>query len=119
MGIIAFLQGSNQALVLPQQFENFHIGTITQRAQNDSNGQFACTVDPHPQHIIGVGFVLQPCATVGDYSRGIQVFSSFVDRVPIVHTRGAYQLAYDNALSTIDDEGAVLRHKGKVTHENV
>ena len=119
MGVVAALEGGHQALVRAQKVHDLLIGAVAQRAQDQRDGQLARPVDAHPQNVVGIGFVLQPRAAVGDDRGGKQVLAGLVDLVFVVHAGGAHQLADDDAFRAVDDKGAVLGHEGEVAHEYV
>ena len=76
-------------------------------------------VDPHVQQVVLVGFKLEPGPPVGDQA-GIEGLAAvLVLFVLEVDARGTDDLVDDHPLSTIDDEGAALGHKGEFADEHL
>ena len=119
LGGVGAGDGGHQALVLAEQIGNFLIGAIAQRAQQHRDGQLAGAVDAHPEHVVGIGFIFQPGAAVGDDLRGIKALARLVDLHVKIRAGRAHQLADDNALGAVDDKGAMLGHKREIAHEHV
>ena len=111
--------GGQQALILAQQIGDLLIGAIAQRAQQHGNGQFAGPVNAHPEHIVGIGFVFQPCAAVGDNLSGVKALACLIDLHVKIRAGRANQLAHDHALGAVDDKGAMFGHEREIAHEHV
>ena len=98
-----------------ESLQNVFAGTQAEGAQKNRTQEFALAVDAHIQNVLLVVFELNPRSAVGnDLSQKVRTVRGRLEE----HARGAMQLADDDALSTIDDEGAVLRHQGNVAEEN-
>ena len=119
LGAVAVGQGGKQALVLAQQTDDIAVAAIAQGAQQHGDGQLAGAVNAHPQAVVGVGFVLQPGAAVGDDLRGEQLFARLVHRHGIIRAGRANQLAHDDALGAVDHKGTVLGHQREIAHEDL
>ena len=46
------------------------------------------------------------------------MLAHLVDRLGEVHAGRTHELAHDNALRAVDDEGALLRHEREIAHEH-
>ena len=116
-GGILFKRGE-QALLLAQKVDNLSVGTITERPQQSGDEHLALAVDLYIHNFIGVGFIFKPCAPVGDDLRGEQMLSNLIDRLGKIHARRTHELAYNDALCTIDDKSALLGHEREIPHEH-
>jgi len=80
-------------------------------------------VQAYVECIVQVIFKFNPRTAIGDHAREIKILAVGGDLFLFVFfeddTRGSVQLAYDDALSAIDDEGGVIRHERNVTDINV
>ena len=109
------LVADNQAVGGIESLENVLAGTQAQRAQKNRTQELALAVDAHVENVLLVVFELNPRTSVGnDLSQEV----SAVGRRLEEHSGRAVQLADDDALGSIDDERAVLRHQRNVAEEN-
>src|ERR1019366_6211432 len=98
-----------------ESLQNVFAGTQSQRAQENRAQELALAVDAHVENVLLVVFELHPRSAIGnDLSQKI----SAVGRRLEEHAGRAVQLADDDALRSIDDERAVLRHQRDVAEEN-
>ncbi|OIQ79544.1 hypothetical protein GALL_387200 [mine drainage metagenome] len=92
---------------------------IAQRLEQDRHRHLAATVDAEIQVILGIEFVIQPGAAVGNDPRRKQELAGRMGLAPVMleeHARAAVQLGDDDALGAVDDERAVLGHQGQLAH---
>ena len=95
--------------------ENVFIRAQTQGAQEDGAQELALAVDTHVEGVLLVVLELHPRAAVGDDLA--QEVGAIAGRLKEDAGR-AVQLADDDALGAVDDEGAILRHQGNVAEEH-
>ena len=117
-----YLSGSRQSVqlfILAQQIIDLAVASEAQCAQERGDRQLARPVHADPHDVVGVDFVLQPCAAARNDLRVKEVLARAVDALPVVYARGADQLGYDDALAAVDDEGAVLGHEREIAHEHL
>ena len=80
----------------------------------------ALAVDTNGKHIALVRLELEPRATRGDDLSVINsLVGGFIALGGEIHTGATNQLRNDNALGTVDDEGAARGHEREITHEHV
>ena len=114
------LQRHHNALVIAKMLQDLRVGLETQRTDQAGNGQLAVLVNADPEHLTGVGLVLQPRAAVGDDGAGQQGQVGLqVDLLAVVDAGRADDLADHHALGAVDDEGAGVGHQGEVAHEDL
>ena len=113
------LNGGTQGGIIAEQTQDLLIGTDTQRTDKGGDGQLAVLVDADIEHIIGVGFVFQPRAAVGDNSGGKQFLTGLVTGRRIVYTRRTNQLRYNDTLGAVDDKGTAVSHQREIAHIDV
>src|SRR5208283_5462154 len=95
--------------------ENVFAGAQAKGAQENRAQEFALAVDAHVEHVLLVVFEFDPGSAIGnDFAEEVRA----VVRGLKEHARRAVQLADDNALGAVDDEGAVLRHQRNVSEED-
>src|SRR5262249_717099 len=81
-----------------------------ERAQEHRRQEFALAIDADVEQVLGVVLELDPRAAVGNDLRDVEGLVLGVEE----RARRAVQLADDDALGAVDDEGAVLRHQRDV-----
>ena len=113
---LILFDSSLHALVVAEEIEDLGVGSQTEGADKRGDGQLAVFIYTNIEHVINVGFVLQPRAPVGDYGSGKQLLTCFVVIHFIVNARGTDKLRYDNALSTVYYKGSAWSHKRKIAH---
>ena len=96
--------------------QNVFIGTQPQRAQENRSQELALAVDANIQNILLIVFEFHPRAAIGnDLSQEIRAVVGGLEK----HAGGTVQLADDDALGAVDDEGAVLGHQRDVAEEDL
>ena len=96
-------------------------GLVAERAQHDRRGELPATVDAGEQAVLRVELEVEPGAAVGndpcteqELPRGMGLAAIVIEE----HARAPVQLADDDPLGAVDDEGAVARHEGQFPHEH-
>ena len=112
-------KGGQDALILAEVVQDVVVGGQAQGAAEDGDGQLAVLVDADIEHAGGVGLILQPGAAVGVHGGAEQLVAHLVVGHAVEHARGADQLADDDALGAVDDEGARVGHQGEIPHEDL
>ena len=87
--------------------------------QQDRHRHLAATVDTEVQDVLGVKLEVQPRATVGDDPCREEQLAGAVGLAAVVleeHAGRTMQLRDDDALGTVDDEGAGRRHERDLAH---
>ncbi len=98
-----------------ERFQNVFAGSQAQGAQENRAQKLALAVDADVQHVLLVILEFHPRTAVGNNLS--QEISAVVGSLK-EHAGRTVQLADDDALGAIDDEGAVLRHQRNVAKEN-
>ena len=114
-----FFQSSQHLGIAAEEVQNLCIAGETQCTDKGSYRQFSVFVDTNVEHIVGIGFILQPCATVRNNSGRVQCFTCFVAAHCVVNARRTNQLRYDNTFCTINDEGTAIGHQWEIAHEDI
>ena len=73
-GRILCQAGQNLGL-LTEELDDLRVGAKAESTDQNSDGNFSCTVYTHIENVIGVRLIFQPCTTVRNYCTGIQLFS--------------------------------------------
>ena len=114
------LQGRHDAGIVTEAVHDLAVRLEAQRTDQAGDGQLPVLIDADPEHLAGVGLVLQPCATVGDDGGGQQgQIGLEVDLLAVVDAGGADDLADHHTLGAVDDKGAGVGHQGEITHEDL
>ena len=114
---VLFERGGH-AVVVAEQLKDLRVGLEADGTDQLSDGELAVLVDAHPEHLVGVGLVFEPCAAVRDDGGGQQREVGFeVDLLAVVNAGGTNELGDDHALSTVDDEGTGVGHQREIAHE--
>ncbi len=93
--------------------EHFFV-VVAERAQQDRHRQLAAAVDTGEQRVLRVELEVQPGTAVGNDAGAVQQLARAVGLAAVVveeHARRTVQLRHDDALGTVDDEGAVVGHQ--------
>ena len=112
------LQGRLDALIVIEELGDRAVGAVTERAHEDRHGQLARAVDAHGNDIVRIRFQLNPRAAVRDDRRVVELLARRVDRLTVIGARRAHELADDDALRAVDDEGSCIGHERKIAHED-
>ena len=97
----------------------FVILHFEQRADKGRDRDFAVFINTHIENIVGIGFILKPCAAVGNHGRGKQFFTGFIITHAIIYARGAHQLRNNNTFRTVDHKSAAFGHQREIAHEDI
>ena len=104
---------SVEGVLLEEHIED--LGLVhAERAQDDRHRQLAAAVDAREHAVLGIEFEVEPGAAVRNDARGEQQLARGMGLAAVVieeHARRAVQLADDDALGAVDDEGAVVGHQ--------
>ena len=111
-------QGSLNAVVQTKIVPDLLIGAKAQSPEEYGDGDLAVFVDAHIENIVGVVFVFQPSAAVGDHSGAEKLLAGLVILHFVINAGGTNQLGNNHALGAVDDKGAAVRHQGELAHED-
>src|SRR6185369_12176027 len=96
--------------------ENLLVGGKTERAQKYGTVEFALSVDTHVKEILGIVLELNPAPAIGyDFAEEVALGRHAFEE----HAGRAVQLGYNDALGTVDDEGAVFGHQRDFPEEDL
>src|SRR6185437_10509191 len=96
--------------------KNLLVAAQAQGAQENGRQELALAINPHVEQVLGVVFELDPAAAVGnDLAQEIGALVGGLEK----RARAAVELADNDALGSVDDEGAVGRHQGNVAEEHL
>ena len=105
--------------VAAEQFGYFFGGTVSQRPEQQGNGDLALTVHADRQSVGGILNELQPRAARRDHRRFVTQRAVFVgNSLGGVYAGAPDKLADDDAFRAVDDERAVLGHSGEFSHKD-
>ncbi len=104
---------------ISKKFSDLVVGADTERADQHSDRNLSGSVHTHIENVVGIRLVLQPRTTVRNHSCGEKPFTDLVVSDPIIDAGGTDELAYDNALRTVDHKGACLCHERQITHKDL
>ena len=107
--------------VLKQRVDGLIVGVgARERTKQRCNRDLALAVNLYRKHPLVAGLKLEPSSTAWNQLSRVQVpCGRAVELTVKIHTRGPDQLADDYSFGPVDDEGAMLGHHGKVTHEDL
>ena len=106
------------ALIVVEELENLLVAPVAKGADEERHRHLARTVDAHPDDVTRVRLKLDPGTAVRNHRRVIEFLARRIHRLTIVSARRTHELADDDTLRTIDDEGTRVRHFREVTHED-
>src|SRR5882762_8561332 len=110
-----FLVAQGNPFHLVKGAEDFFIGLHAQRAQEDGAEELALAVNAHVENVLGVVLEFHPRAAVrNDLAEEVGAIVGAFEK----DARRTMQLADDDALGAVDDEGAVIGHQRDVAVEN-
>ena len=110
--------GRFQHLVVAEIGQDLVIFADAHRADQNGCRQLARAVDAHGQNVVGIRLEFQPRAAIRDDLRRKEVLARLILCRTEIRTRRADQLAYDDALRPVDDEGALWRHEREIAHKH-
>ncbi len=97
-------------VALVEGAQDLGVGLEPDRAQEDGGEELALPIDADVEQVLGVVLELHPAPPVGDDLGREQALLGLGEEDP----RRAVELAHDDPLGTVDDEGPVLRHQRDV-----
>ncbi|MNS88837.1 hypothetical protein D3C72_1228280 [compost metagenome] len=112
------LEGLLEVLALTEEIQHLLV-LVAHRAQQDGGQQLAGLVDADVDQVVDVGFQLQPGTPVGDDGGRVGLLTRGIGLALEVDTRRTHDLGDDDALGTVDDEGAVLGHDRQLADEDL
>ena len=118
VGAVLF-DGSLDSCIFSKEFQNLRIAGKTQGTDKGCYWQLSVFINTNIEDIVGVGFVLKPCAAVWNNCCREKFLTSFVTGYTVVHAWRTYQLGNDNSLRTIDNKCTAWCHHREITHEDV
>ena len=98
------------------------LGRVAEGAQQHRRVQLAAAVDADVEEVLGVELEVEPRAAVGDDAGAVEQLARRVRLALVViveDARAAVQLADDDALGAVDDEGPVVRHERDLAEEDL
>ena len=113
-----FFQSCQDLGFFTEQFDDLSICAYAHCSDQNGNGNFSCSVNSNGEYVVGICFIFQPCASVGDDCGRKQFLTNFVKFRCIVDAGGTNQLGNDNTFCTIDDECACFCHQREIAHED-
>src|SRR6202012_1349681 len=109
------LFAQRNALHLIEGAQDIFIRLHPQRAQKDRTEELTLAIDADVENVLGVVLELNPRAAVrNDLAEEVGAVVGALKE----DARRTVQLADDNALGTVDDEGAVLGHQRNIAVKN-
>ena len=114
-------QGVGDELRAVEQGEDLLVGLCDAEGADERRHELATfAINPDPNRFLLVDVELEPGTTARDDLARIQIaVGCLVDADVVVDPGAANQLAYDNALGSVDDEGAVVGHHREVTEKDL
>ena len=112
------LDGGSNTGVIAKELENLLVGSKAQSTDEISHGHLAGAVNADGHDVVGIRLQLDPGPTVRDDCSIVELLAGGVDLLAVIGTGRTNQLADDDTLCTIDDEGASVSHQGEIPHEN-
>ena len=112
-----FFDGGNNPIVVTKVIQNFCIRTKTQRTDKYRNRDLSVLINSNIKYVVGIVFILQPCATVRDDCGAEQLFTGLIVLHFIINAGRTNRLGNDNTLCAVDYKGTAVCHQWEVTHE--
>ena len=119
VGDVLFQRGDDLGFGLAEELADLIVRTEAQRPQEGGDRQLAVLVDADIENVGGVGLIFQPGTAVGVHGGGEQVLAGAVLGGGVEHAGGTHQLADDDPLGAVGDEGAGVGHQGEIAHEDL
>jgi len=92
------------------------IGEVVHRPEQRCGGETPRLPNLHRDHVVSVGLEVHPHTLGGDELGRVELAAREVDRVTEVDTWRTGELADDNPLGFVDQEGALGSHGGDLAH---
>ena len=105
------------ARVVAEELDDLLIRIETECADEIRHRHLARAVDADRDDIIRIRLELDPCATVRDDRRIVEVLAGRIDLLAVVGARRTNELADDDTFCTIDDERTRIGHEREIAHE--
>ena len=112
------LDGGSDARVIAKELQNLLVRCKAQSTDEIGHGHLAGAVDADRHNVVGIRLQLNPSTAVRNDRGVVELLAGGVDLLAIVRTGRTNQLADDDTLCTIDDEGTGIGHQGEIPHEN-
>ncbi len=112
-------KGTAQLRLIAEQIDDLLIGAKTEGTDQDRDRHLSGAVHTDPEDIIGIGLVLQPCATVRNHLAAVEGLAVFILVNAVVDARRTDQLRDNDTLCAVDDERTGLGHQGQIAHEDL
>ena len=104
LAVVVLFTGFDYHLVAAEKVYNLLVGTDAQRAKQRGCGNLSRSVNVNPLNIVNVLLVFKPSSAVGDDRGRITRHTVLIKHLVVVNARASDQLAYDNALGSVDNE---------------
>ena len=111
--------GGKDLGVVAEKGLDLGIGFNAESADEDGYRNLAVLVDTDPEHVGRVCFAFEPCSAIGNNGRAVELLTGLVHVRFVVYAGGTCDLRNDNALRTVDNEGAVVGHEREIAHEDL
>ena len=98
------------------------LGRVAEGAQQHRRVQLAAAVDADVEQVLGVELEVEPRAAVGDDAGAVEQLARRVGLALVViveDARAAVELADDDPLGAVDDEGPVVGHERDLAEEDL
>ncbi len=104
---------------LVEKAEDLFVVLVSQCPQKRGCRHTSAPVDMHIDYVVDVGLEFHPCAPVGYYPSGKQHAAAGMLLFFETDAGRAVQLAHDDPLGAIDDEGSFLGHERQFADEDI
>ena len=119
LGGILLEDGLGQTLVAAEHLCDLLVRTDAQGTDKGRDRDLAVFIDADIDHIVGIHFIFQPCATVRDNGSLEQILTGPILFRCVINARRTHQLRNNNTFCTIDDKGTAFGHQREVAHEDL
>ncbi len=92
LALSVFFASLYDHLVPAEQVDDLLVRAVAECSQKRSRGDFSRSVDVHPLHFVGILFVFQPRASVGDDGRRITRYAVLVKHLVVVNAGASDKL---------------------------
>ena len=105
--------------VVAEVVQNLPVRAQSHSPDEAGYGELAVFINADPKQLVGIGFVLQPGAPVGNDLTGKNGQVGFgIDLLAVIDAGGADDLGDHHALCAVDDKGAGFGHKREIAHKD-